>query len=199
MEGTYKEAIEENLVARELPFEMNTQWHMWYAIHDDFMHLSNFTEPFNIKMNLLTMLINMPTNICQVSITEYRIQLIQSNCIYFDIIKGYIEKEVSDVNSSGKVFCLDTISIKVRVNILYSRWKFFYNIGSVISDIFFIHSSGMWKYKIRREVPIVKEVKQILKVRKWCQCDTSSNLKEVTIQKDIMIFVLREILKMIRT
>lgn len=100
------------------------------------MHLSNFTEPFNIKMNSLTMLINMPTNICQVSITEYRIQLIQSNCLYFDIIKGYIEKEVSDVNNSGKVFCLDTISIKVRVNILYSRWKFFYNIGSVISDIF---------------------------------------------------------------
>lgn len=87
-------------------------------------------------MNSLTMLINMPTNICQVSITEYRIQLIQSNCLYFDIIKGYIEKEVSDVNNSGKVFCLDTISIKVRVNILYSRWKFFYNIGSVISDIF---------------------------------------------------------------
>lgn len=100
------------------------------------MHLSNSTEPFNIKMNPLTMLINMPTNICPVSITEYRIQLIQSNCIYFDIIEGYIEKEVSDVNNSGKVFCLDTISIKVRVNILYSRWKFIYNIGSVISDIF---------------------------------------------------------------
>lgn len=92
---------------------------MWYSIHDDFMHLSNSTEPFNIKMHPFTMLINMPTNICHVSITEYRIQLIQSNCIYFDIIGGYIEKEV--IYNSGKVFWLDTISIKERVNILYSR------------------------------------------------------------------------------
>lgn len=70
-----------------------------------------------------------------------------------------------------------------------------------VSDFrhFYIHFSGIWKYKIRIEAPIVKEVKQIIKVRKWYQCDTSSNVKEVSIEKDIMIFVLREILKMIRT
>lgn len=37
-----------------------------------------------------------------------------------------------------------------------------------VSDFrhFYIHFSGIWKYKIRIEAPIVKEVKQIIKVRK---------------------------------